>query len=73
VARDLWNAFGANDIIDDVLQVDRSGPGVLEVLIRRQDNSLLDFNEFGIKEVLVIGCWYLWWLRRRRTHEEEFP
>jgi hypothetical protein len=56
VARDLWNAFGANDIIDDVLQVDRSGPGVLEVLIRRQDNSLLDFNEFGIKEVLVIGC-----------------
>jgi hypothetical protein len=21
----------------------------------------------------MIGCWYLWWLRRKRTHGEEVP
>jgi ribonuclease HI len=61
------------DIIDDVVLNDRFGSGVLEVLLRRECNNLQGYTDFGLKEVITIGCWYLWWLRRKRTHGEEVP
>jgi hypothetical protein len=62
-ARDLWTALDIIDIIDDAVQTDCSGSGVLEILLRRENNAFPGFTDSGLKEVLVIGCWYLWWLR----------
>jgi ribonuclease HI len=73
VARELWTALKIIDIIDDAAQNDRSGSGVLEILLRRESNDLHGFTDFGLKEVIMIGCSYLWWLRRKRTHGEEVP
>src|SRR4051812_12009772 len=31
------------------------------------------FPSMGLKEVVAAGCWYLWWIRRKRTHGESVP
>jgi ribonuclease HI len=65
--------MGILDIITDAVQTDRSGSVVLEVLLRRHDNSLQGFENMGLKETIMVTCWYLWWIRRRRTHNESVP
>jgi hypothetical protein len=40
----------------------------LEVLLRRQDSMLEGFHNIGLNETIAVACWYLWWIRRRRTH-----
>jgi hypothetical protein len=49
VARDLWMAMNIIDIIDDAIQNDRTGSGVLEILLRRECNHLPGFTDFGLK------------------------
>jgi hypothetical protein len=63
--------LGLSDIVNEVVQVDWSGSVVLEELLRRQDNSFKDFSNIGLKEVMSVSGWYLWWIRRRRTHNED--
>jgi ribonuclease HI len=46
---------------------------MLEHILRRQDNSLPGFSDIGLKETVSVACWYLWWLRRRKTHNEQVP
>ena len=31
------------------------------------------FRSIGLKETIMVACWYIYWLRRRRTHDEEVP
>jgi hypothetical protein len=26
-----------------------------------------------IQELVVVGCWYIWWLRRRQSHGDQVP
>jgi hypothetical protein len=61
--------LGLNHIIEDAMVVDRAGSAVLEHILRMENNSLPGFA-FGLKEIIIISCWYLWWIRRRRTHDE---
>ena len=42
-------------------QNDRSGSVVLEELLRQEDDMLLVHSKVDFKEVLLTGCWYLWW------------
>jgi ribonuclease HI len=72
-AQDMWEALGLQAAINEALQVDRAGSAVLEHLLRRNDNSLPGFDHIGLKETVTVTCWYLWWMRRRRTHDEEVP
>jgi hypothetical protein len=72
-ARDLWNNLGIADLISEAEQVDRAGSSVLEELLRRQDNNLAGFSEIGLKELILVSCWYLWWIHRRRTDNEAVP
>jgi ribonuclease HI len=46
---------------------------MLEHILRRQDNSLPGFTDIGLKETISVVCSYLWWLRRRKTHNEQVP
>jgi hypothetical protein len=73
MARDLWENLGIADIIIEAEQVDRAGSTVLEELLRRQDNTMVGFSNIGLKELILVSCWYLWWIRRRRTHKEVVP
>jgi hypothetical protein len=73
MARDLWENLGIADIIIEAEQVDRAGSTVLEELLRRQDNTVVGFSNIGLKELISVSCWYLWWIRRRMTHNEVVP
>jgi ribonuclease HI len=69
----VWQNLGLSQIIDDVLLEDRAGSAVLEYILNKQNNDLEGFTLFGVKEVVLVACWYLWWLRRQRTHDEPTP
>jgi hypothetical protein len=69
----MWSSLGLHEIIDEAARVDRAGSAVLEALLRCQSNHLQGFDELGLKEVISTTCWYLWWIRRRQTHNEDVP
>ena len=69
----LWTRLGMVDHIVANCQFERSGSVILEELIRHDGNSLAILPDVGLKEVLLTGCWYLWWLRRQVTHNESIP
>jgi hypothetical protein len=45
----------------------------LEILLRQDSQNLPGFSNLGQKEVIAVSCWYLWWIRQRRTHNETVP
>jgi len=72
-ARELWSLLGLDLLIENAALDDRAGSAVLEALLRRSDNSMPGFENIGLKETIIVACWYLWWIRRRRTHDESVP
>jgi ribonuclease HI len=72
-AKQLWAALGLSTVIEEACIVDRSGSAVLEFLMREPDRLLPSFDSIGTKETIAVASWYLWWLRRRRTHNETIP
>jgi hypothetical protein len=73
MAQALWDSIGIRGIIEDALIVDRSGSSVLDFLLLKKDNAVPGFSSVGLKEIITIGCWYLWWIRRRLIHNETAP
>jgi ribonuclease HI len=62
-----------SSIIANALLADRSGSAVLEHILCLPDNTPSGFAVVQFKELVAVTCWYLWWLRRRRTHGESVP
>jgi hypothetical protein len=52
---------------------DRSGSAVLEHIFHLPDSLPSGFTVVQLKELVAVTCWYLWWIRRRRTHGESVP
>jgi hypothetical protein len=73
IAVQLWESLDLLGYITSALCEDRAGSGVLEFLLRKDDNNVPDFDALGFKETIVVAFWYLWWLRRRQTHNESIP
>jgi hypothetical protein len=69
----MWMKLGLKEIIDEALQVDREGSAVIEHLLRRSENLVPGYDHICLKELISVTCWYLWWIRRRRTHNENIP
>jgi ribonuclease HI len=69
----VWAALGIQNIIDDAISVDLSGSAILEFLMREQTNSMPGFSSINLKETIGVTCWYLWWRRRKRIHDESVP
>jgi ribonuclease HI len=65
--------LGLLGYITSALCEDRAGSRVLEFLLQKEDNNVPDFDALGFKELISVACWYLWWLRRRQTHNESIP
>jgi ribonuclease HI len=72
-ARDIWQSLGLSNIIHEAMVIDRSGSAVLEHLIRLPDNIMPGLTVVKMKETILVTAWYLWWIRRRRTHNEAVP
>jgi hypothetical protein len=69
---EIWAVLGLSEVIQEGIQTDLSGSAVLESLLTSQEIPYHNFD-VGLKEVIGISCWYLWWMRRRRTHGEVVP
>jgi hypothetical protein len=72
-AQGLWSALGLTDIVQQAVQVDRAGSAVLEFLVRDHNQAMPAIPSIKLSEVIVTSCWYLWWIRRRRVHNEDVP
>jgi hypothetical protein len=70
-AMELWESLGIQNYIDTSLGANQ-GSAILEDILKSNHTVLPGFN-LGMKEVIVTCSWYLWWIRRRRTHNEETP
>jgi hypothetical protein len=69
----MWAALGLTTIIDASILNERSGSVVLEQLMREDEKPMPGYDNINQKETIAIVCWYLWWIRRRRTHNESVP
>ena len=49
--------------------VDRSGPIFIQEVIR-SGGEVRELT-FGRAELILTGCWYIWWQRRQRAHGED--
>ena len=72
-ARELWEKFGVLDSIRSALHVDRSGSIVLEDLLNLPTTPFHLMPTIRSIDVIAVGCWYLWWIRRQATHNEIIP
>lgn len=69
----MWQLLGLSSVIDEAAGVDRAGSVVLEYLLRRENGDTPGVEFIGSRETIAVACWYLWWIRRRRTHNETVP
>jgi hypothetical protein len=72
-AVEIWEDLRLTSIINEAIRVDRSGFIVLEFLLRRSTQTMVNLPQVGIREVIGVTCWYLWWLRRQRVHGDPVP
>ena len=70
-AKDVWNSLGVYHLIEQALLVDRSGSVVLEELLRKHIITPDHLSHIGIKEVIAVGAWYIWWQRRQVVKGEK--
>jgi hypothetical protein len=45
----------------------------LEEISKLATTSAPGLDELKIQELVAVGSWYIWWMRRRQTHGEQVP
>jgi hypothetical protein len=68
-AREVWNCLGMTNILDEVINLDRSGSVVVEEIIKR-GGRVQSLDEVGLAELVLVAGWYIWWERRQKVHGE---
>jgi hypothetical protein len=43
---------------------------VLETILRSDDAGVPGVTDLVLKELITTACWYMWWERRRISHDE---
>jgi hypothetical protein len=61
------------DVIERAISASNSGPQVLEKIFRLSTTSVPVLEELKISDLVAVGSWYIWWIRRRQTHGEQVP
>jgi ribonuclease HI len=52
-------------MIKQAMLVDRSGSVVLEHILCSSNNNVPMLEQLKTHELVVVGCWYIWWQRRQ--------
>jgi ribonuclease HI len=69
----IWQELGIFYIIQEASVVDLAGSAALEYILRDSDHPFPGITDIGLKEAIVVSCWYIWWMRRQRVHGEQVP
>jgi hypothetical protein len=67
---EIWENLDLSRLIQEVVAEARAGSGIFEVLMRRGNDTLVNLNGIGLRELVKMSCWYMWWERRKIIHEE---
>lgn len=59
-AKEVCKAFRLYELISDATLFERSGSLVLEDILCRSSNQSPVLGQYGLKEVIVVGAWYIW-------------
>lgn len=59
--------------MDEAKVVDRSGSVILEHLLLADPKPVPIKPNLDVKQILAVGSWYLWWVRRQFTHDGSPP
>ena len=68
-AREIWQTIGVWQEIENEVAVNQSGSIVVAELINRS-RPLNFLNHLGLAELILTGCWFIWWERRKLVHGE---
>jgi ribonuclease HI len=68
-----WKALGLESLINNACTGDRLGPDVLKELLIANPVAAPGYSSIMIPEIVAIGAWYVWWLRRKQSHGEPIP
>ena len=60
-------------LVEDAVPVDRSSSIIFKHLLTLPDDLLMIHSNVNFKQALMVGAWYLWWIRRQMTHDEPVP
>jgi hypothetical protein len=71
-AAELWESIGLQNYINTFISKNHSGSDVLEAILK-SNSSVLPSFDLGLKEAISTVSWYLWWIWRRRSHNEDVP
>jgi hypothetical protein len=72
-AAQIWEGLGIMDVIDRATSDGRSGSQALELILKSSQVDVSGYNGLKIQELVAVGCWYIWWLRRRQSHGDHVP
>ena len=67
-AREVWSSLGIWQHIESLLLIDRSGSVLIQEIIRRGGEE--EKLKLGLPELILTGCWHIWWQRRQLVHGE---
>ena len=69
----IWRGLGLENVINNEIRDDRSGSVVLQEILKSTPTSVPGYERIRIHDTVAVAAWYIWWLRRRRTHGESVP
>ena len=69
----MWTRLGILDIINEAKRIDRSGSIILEHILVGPPRQVPAKPNLDVKQIIAVGGWYLWWIRRRYTHNGNPP
>jgi ribonuclease HI len=72
-AASLWKELGLEDVIIAAKREGRSGSVMLEILLRKDPETMPGYSSIQRQELIAMTSWYIWWARRRKTHDENVP
>jgi ribonuclease HI len=69
----IWNGLGITGVIQNAKTNGSSGSEVLASLLNMSSLTVPGFDSIHMRELVAVASWYIWWLRRTRSHGEQVP
>jgi ribonuclease HI len=69
-AKEVWKSLGLEEVINNAVNLDRSGSVVLEEILRSPIKKSPVLGQLGLQEIVLVASWYIWWQRREAVKGE---
>ena len=63
-AKEVWNALGLSNFVEQAVIGEYSGSTILEDIMCMPKQFTPVLGSLKIQELIAVACWYIWWQRR---------